>query len=138
MPPILVVDDDDAIRATLPEVLNEHGFATIACETGMAALDILRTARQSYVVLLDIRMPEMTGWQVLHAVASEPSLSQRHAYILMTAMTAVAIPPAQMALISQTRAVIVAKPFDLPVLLAEIEAAAQRVQATPVAPQASP
>lgn len=132
MPPILVVDDDDAIRATLPEVLDEHGFEAVACNSGMAALDLLRQATQPYVVLLDIRMPEMTGWQVLHAVASDPALSQRHAYILMTAMTAVAIPPAQMALISQTRAVIVAKPFDLPVLLAEIESAAQRLQALPV------
>ncbi len=134
MSPILIVDDDAAIRDTLQTLLQEHNLAATVCASGNQALDLLRAATQPHIVLLDIRMPGLTGWQVLAAVAAEPAVYQRHAYLLMTAMTAMTIVPAQMALISQTRAVILAKPFDLQVLLAEIAEAEHRIQATTVQP----
>jgi CheY-like chemotaxis protein len=134
MPPILIVDDDAAIRDSLQTLLQEHHLAAITCATGPQALDVLRTASQPFIVLLDIRMPEMSGWQVLAAVAADPASYQRHAYLLMTAMTAVAIVPEQMALITQTHAVILAKPFDFQVLLAEIAEAEHRIRVAATQP----
>jgi len=134
MSPILIVDDDAAIRDTLQTLLQEHHLAATTCATGGQALDLLRAATQPYIVLLDIRMPGLSGWQVLAAVAAEPESYQRHAYLLMTAMTAVAIAPKQMALITQTHAVILAKPFDLQVLLAEVAEAEHRVRIAAVQP----
>ncbi len=61
--PILVVDDDTDLRETLGELLHEEGFEPCLCENGRTALACLRTGRRPRLILLDLMMPEMNGWQ---------------------------------------------------------------------------
>jgi CheY-like chemotaxis protein len=62
MPPILVVDDDDAVRQTMARFLAHEGFTVIEAENGKTALEYLRGGGQASVILLDLRMPVMDGW----------------------------------------------------------------------------
>jgi DNA-binding response OmpR family regulator len=70
---MLVVDDDFLNRTLLATNLEEEGFAVETAEDGRQALDTLR-AEKFDVVLLDILMPEMDGYQVLQAIKSDGSL----------------------------------------------------------------
>jgi DNA-binding NtrC family response regulator len=64
---VLVVDDEDALRSTLSRVLRQRGIVTSTADSGAAALELLD--RESFdVVLVDVRMPGMTGPQFLQRV----------------------------------------------------------------------
>jgi CheY-like chemotaxis protein len=61
--PILVVDDDTDLRETLGELLSEEGYDTRLFENGRRALEFLRAGERPKLILLDLMMPEMNGWQ---------------------------------------------------------------------------
>src|SRR5688572_1912016 len=61
---VLIVEDDDDLRAALSSLLAEHGFMTMAVANGREALDLLRLCRPG-VVLLDLTMPYLDGHDVL-------------------------------------------------------------------------
>ena len=63
----LVVDDEDALRNTLGRVLRQRGIHAVTAENGFVALDLLER-EQFDVVLVDVRMPGMTGPQFLQRV----------------------------------------------------------------------
>ncbi|GAP11092.1 response regulators consisting of a CheY-like receiver domain and a winged-helix DNA-binding domain [Bellilinea caldifistulae] len=68
MPRILIVDDEDAARVTLLRILQLEGFDADGVENGSAALQAL--ARLNYdLMLLDLRMPDISGIQVLEETA---------------------------------------------------------------------
>jgi len=64
---ILVIDDDTAITELMSMLLKTHGFDVLATNSGA---DGVRMARESIpnVVLLDLMMPELDGWQVSKAI----------------------------------------------------------------------
>jgi CheY-like chemotaxis protein len=61
--PIVVVDDDSDVREALGEVLTEEGYETVLFESGRAALEFLRGSDDPALILLDLMMPGMNGWQ---------------------------------------------------------------------------
>ena len=75
-PAILVVDDNEDNRYTLSMRLRREGWKTIVeAQTGQQALDLL--AKQSFdLVLLDIMMPEMNGYEVLGHIRSDMALRE--------------------------------------------------------------
>ena len=63
-PTIVVVDDDTDLRETLGELLHDEGYDARLFGNGRAALDFLRRAEgDPQLILLDLMMPEMNGWQ---------------------------------------------------------------------------
>jgi signal transduction histidine kinase/ActR/RegA family two-component response regulator len=58
---ILLVDDDQPVRATTGELLRALGYAVIEAGGGRAALDVLRDAPEIALLLTDVVMPEMNG-----------------------------------------------------------------------------
>jgi len=69
--PILVVDDDDDVRLALTELLRQEGFTAVEACNGREALDYLLAApTMPSLILLDLNMPVMSGWEVLRAVRS--------------------------------------------------------------------
>ena len=62
-PLVLVVDDDDAIREALCELLDDAGFATVGARHGLEALALLTVLPTAPTfILLDLMMPVMDGW----------------------------------------------------------------------------
>src|SRR6516225_5130411 len=73
-PALLVVDDNEDNRYTLSLQLNVHGYHNITTATnGHEALSILRS-KPFDLVLLDIMMPDLNGYQVLERMRSSPEL----------------------------------------------------------------
>jgi two-component system, chemotaxis family, chemotaxis protein CheY len=65
--PILVVDDDPAILATVSEALDLEGFPVVTATNGAEAL-VAVDRNQPSLVLLDMRMPVLDGWGFMRAV----------------------------------------------------------------------
>ena len=78
---LLVVDDDENNRYTLTQRLRRLGYADVTtAENGREALEILRS-RPFDLVLLDIMMPELNGYQVLEQIKADERL--RHVPVIM-------------------------------------------------------
>ncbi len=58
---ILIVDDDEAVRATTCAMLEELGHNVVAANGASAALSVLRSDRRFDLVVIDYAMPEMSG-----------------------------------------------------------------------------
>ena len=59
---VLVVDDDDGIRSVVVPTLEDEGYETAEATNGAEALAYVR-ARMPALILLDMRMPVMNGWE---------------------------------------------------------------------------
>jgi CheY-like chemotaxis protein len=70
---ILIIDDDPDCRDTLSDLLCGHGFAVACAENGRRALDYLRVATPS-LILLDLAMPVMNGREFRRSQRSDPRL----------------------------------------------------------------
>lgn len=64
-PVILVVDDDAAIRDSLRVLLTEEGYGVETAVDGQDALERLAAMEPPCLILLDLKMPRMDGWQFL-------------------------------------------------------------------------
>jgi DNA-binding response OmpR family regulator len=64
---ILVIDDDLAITELMNLLLKTHGFEVITANTGAEGIRLVEEKRPN-VVLLDLMMPDMDGWQVSKAL----------------------------------------------------------------------
>jgi two-component system, cell cycle response regulator len=80
---ILVVDDSRVNRLLLARALEAEGYAVSMAEHGRVALELLRAqgAPSFDVVLLDLLMPEMDGYQALEQIKVDPAL--RHIPVIM-------------------------------------------------------
>jgi CheY-like chemotaxis protein len=112
---VLVVEDDPAIRQMLTFALELEGHAVEALGDGERVLATLAAAPERTVVLLDLMMPRVTGWEVCDLLAAEPELAARHAVVIMSA----GITPEQR-FPDVVRAALL-KPFSLTVVLALVE-----------------
>jgi class 3 adenylate cyclase len=71
----LVIDDSRMIRLTISKHLRQIGFESIdEADNGAAAIDLLRTGKDYDLVLLDLEMPGMDGFEFLKIVKSDPAL----------------------------------------------------------------
>jgi CheY-like chemotaxis protein len=71
---IMVVEDDDEIRDSLQQVLEDEGFGVVTAANGRHALDALASIEPPSLILLDLMMPEMDGYQFLDARARDANL----------------------------------------------------------------
>lgn len=73
---ILVVDDDKDVCDLIKAALACKGYKTIVAGNGREALDYLKSrAPRPKLILLDLMMPVMTGWEFRKAQQADPSLS---------------------------------------------------------------
>ena len=69
---ILIVDDDNAFASSLDMSLRKYGCSTIIAENGKQALD-KAAEKQPDLILLDIKMPDMDGYDVIKALKNQPA-----------------------------------------------------------------
>lgn len=73
---ILVVEDDHDIRETVSEVLQDAGYSVAEAEDGLRALEYLDGSRAAPdMILLDLMMPNMNGFQFREAQLKDPRLA---------------------------------------------------------------
>ena len=82
--PILVVEDESDAREAFVELLEHEGYRAVGVENGAAALDLLRSGRRVSLILLDLIMPVMDGWEFCSAVYGD----ERFAAIPIAIVTA--------------------------------------------------
>ncbi len=71
---ILVVEDDDALRTVLCEVLEDHGFRAVPAANGLHALAQLHTLDRPDLIILDLMMPVMNGWDFHNHLKADAKL----------------------------------------------------------------
>lgn len=73
---VLVVDDDVAIREMLAMTLEDEGYVVSSASNGLEALNQLRAQPESAcLILLDLNMPIMTGWEFRTLQQQDPTLA---------------------------------------------------------------
>ena len=68
---ILVVDDDSAILDLIAQVLIEEDYEILTASNGRTAIDLAHE-QMPRLILLDLMMPEMNGWQVIDELRTSP------------------------------------------------------------------
>jgi CheY-like chemotaxis protein len=108
---VLIVDDDPDLLDATSFVIENEGMAVVTARNGEEALALLSAGRLPAVVLLDLMMPVMNGWEFLAAVANEP---------LFKAIPIVALTAAEHAEVPGAIEVL-SKPMDLKELIRVVE-----------------
>jgi CheY-like chemotaxis protein len=73
---VLVVDDEPAVRQMFEDILSGEGSEVVSAVDGRAALDLLNDGTQPCVILLDLMMPRMNGWQFAEELHADPALGE--------------------------------------------------------------
>jgi CheY-like chemotaxis protein len=113
---VLVVEDDTDLRESLSQALRDHGFGVTPASNGQEALDLLRAGARPSVILLDLMMPVLNGWELRDALRHDPALARIpqlviSAYVDETEQVVLALPPGDC----------IRKPFHLRILIDAIE-----------------
>ena len=109
---ILVVDDDPEVLTALSETLEAEGYTVRGARDGIEALELIRECRPE-LIITDLLMPTMTGFELLGALHDDPELATIPTLII----TAARGPEAQEA---RGATAIFPKPLDLDRLLRAI------------------
>lgn len=73
--PLMVIDDDSAIREAIATVVEAEGYPVVTASGGAEAFGCLRSGLQPGVILLDLRMPEMDGRTFRELQKRDPQLA---------------------------------------------------------------
>jgi len=117
---ILVVDDEESVRDLLQRVLKEAGYNVVTAANGQEALDKMSELSIG-VVLLDIKMPGLDGFQVLDHIRQRSDIP----VIMLTAIGEVTNVRDSLALGADDY---IRKPFKTRELLARIQAKLRRAE----------
>ena len=72
---ILVVDDDAGSRDALTTLLRDEGFTVFGVPGGREAMDYLRESPPPKLIVLDLMMPGVDGWDLRHAQKQDPRIA---------------------------------------------------------------
>ena len=113
---ILIADDDPDVRESLRLLLELQGYAVDEARNGQEALHRLNTSAPPCVIVLDLMMPVMDGWQFRRAQLEHPTLAS----VPVLVISAV---PAHLQRTTELAAHrVFPKPFDYDALLTEVDA----------------
>ena len=108
MPKVLLIEDEAPIRTTLSRFLRLEGLEVLAAENGAQGVD-LALAEKPDLIICDLLMPELDGYQVLSTLRANPAT----AAIPFVLLTASAAPEEHQAGLQRGAAAFLTKPFHL-------------------------
>lgn len=119
---VLVVEDDPGLREALCEAVRDEGFEPCEAQDGRQALECLSRGATPCVMLLDLMMPVMNGWQLLDWFKAHPE--HRLPVIVMSAASSSDVDRVRGSGPPVTR--VMRKPLDLEALLDAVHVACER------------
>jgi CheY-like chemotaxis protein len=106
---VLVIEDDESIRSCVVEILRQEGYEVHEAENGKNGMEMLKTLPGPTLVLLDMMMPVMNGWQFIEA-------QKKNAKFADISVVVVSATPADRALLTNEGVLpvegMLRKPFD--------------------------
>ena len=124
---ILVVDDEPDVVSLLEATLKGDGFNVLTAYDGIAALDLCSTEKPD-LVLLDIMMPMMSGYEVCEQIKANPMTQQIPVLCISSAHT----PEARAQSIRVGAAELIKKPFLPKELIAQMRLIPARMKASAI------
>ncbi len=115
----MVVDDEPDVRLIARVVLTAAEFAVKEVTSGEEALAALHAGEAPDVLLLDVRMPGIDGWEVLREIRGDPSLESLPVVVFTADMGARSEAPS----VLRAGDVLITKPFQADDLLRAVQAA---------------
>ena len=104
--PVLIIEDDPDIRSSLATLVEFEGYPSVTAPDGRVALEILRGTPRPRLILLDLMMPGMDGWELHARLRADPELASIPLAVITAASDARGI--------AQRLGVeVFAKPFDV-------------------------
>jgi CheY-like chemotaxis protein len=85
--PVLIVEDDEDLRDMMAQLLTIEGYDAATVANGREALEYLHTSAPPHVILLDLMMPVMDGWEFRRQQQADPDLA-RVPVIVLSALDA--------------------------------------------------
>ncbi len=82
---VLIADDEEAILGILANKVAAQGYAVVTARDGQEAWDKI-VSENPDVIILDITMPKMDGWSVLHKLRSEPPSKKWQPVIIVSGL----------------------------------------------------
>ena len=73
--PVLIVEDDEDLREMMAQLLTIEGYDAATVANGREALDYLSHAARPHLILLDLMMPVMDGWEFRRHQKADPKLA---------------------------------------------------------------
>jgi CheY-like chemotaxis protein len=114
---ILVIEDDPDTRASLFEVLTQRGYSVLTADDGQQAVDLLERGIRPRVILIDLMLPHVSGFDLIRHLRDDPELR----FIPTVVITA--MPKEQVKVIAD---VVLHKPLDFDVLTSTVAALVAR------------
>jgi CheY-like chemotaxis protein len=111
---VAVIEDDPDIRESLREILEFEGYKVISFQNGKEAFDRLQNDPLPHLILLDLMMPVMSGWEFLDRKKFSQNRISAVPVVVMSAVPERTAKTADMA-------GFIRKPVDLDTLLATVE-----------------
>lgn len=84
---VMIVDDDDDLRDALADIMTAQGYEVAAFADARAALAALEGGRAPFLILLDLMMPGMSGWEFRAAQLRNPRLTTIPVVVVTAANT---------------------------------------------------
>jgi CheY-like chemotaxis protein len=120
--PVLVVEDDLPSREAIVAALEYQGYGAVAASNGREALDLLHGGLEPCLIVLDLMMAVMDGWEFRRAQTTDPALAHIPVLVLSAHHEAAKLSGA-----AGIRAVL-QKPVDLDQLIALVDAASTKTR----------
>lgn len=109
---ILLIEDDKQIRLSLLESLELEGFAVLEAENGKMGLEILAENTKISLILLDLQMPVMDGYEFLEKIQKESDYRK-----IPVVIVSAHLPPDRISGICHA----IQKPFEIEHLMSTVE-----------------
>jgi CheY-like chemotaxis protein len=114
---ILLVEDHADTSAAVVHLLTDRGYAVITADDGQQALDLLEGGMRPRLILIDLMLPHVSGWELLKYLQTDPEL--RHTPTIVIT----GVPKERIQVVADA---VFAKPFDYQELTGKIDQLVRR------------